>query len=59
LGHGGVAFLSLVTGLHGDTIRRGQAELASGLAGRPIGQARLPGAGRPVVEKKRLTSSGG
>ena len=59
LGNGGVAFLSLVTGLHGDTIRRGQAELASGLAGRPVGQARLPGAGRPTVEKKRPTSSSG
>jgi hypothetical protein len=57
LGHGGVALLSLVTGLHADTIRRGQAELASGLAGRPVGQARLPGAGRPTVEKKRPTSS--
>jgi hypothetical protein len=58
LGHGGVAFLSLVTGLHADTIRRGQAELASELAGRPTGQARLPGAGRPTVEKKRPKSSG-
>ena len=59
LGHGGVALLSLVTGLHADTIRRGQAELASGLAGRPVGQARLPGGGRPTVEKKRPTSSSG
>jgi hypothetical protein len=59
LGRGGVALLSLVTGLHGDTIRRGQAELASGLAGRPVGQTRLPGAGRPTVEKKRPTSRSG
>jgi hypothetical protein len=59
LGHGGVALLSLVTGLHADTIRRGQAELASGLAGRPVGQARLPGGGRSTVEKKRPTSSSG
>ena len=59
MGHGGVAFLSLVTGLHGDTIRRGQAELAAGLAGRPVGQARLPGGGRPRVEKKRPRSSNG
>jgi len=57
LGHGGVAFLSLVTGLHPDTIRRGQAELASGLAERPTGRARLPGGGRPPVEKKRPRSS--
>ncbi len=53
LGHGGVAFMSLVTGLHPDTIRRGQAELASGLAERPTSRARLPGGGRPPVEKKR------
>jgi hypothetical protein len=57
LGHGGVTLLSVVTGLHPDTIRRGQAELASGLAGRPTGQVRLPGAGRPTVEKKRPKSS--
>jgi hypothetical protein len=57
LGHGGVALLSLVTGLHPDTIRRGQEELSSDLAGRPTSQARLPGAGRPMVEKKRLKSS--
>ena len=57
LGHGGVALLSLVTGLHPDTIRRGQEELSSGLADRPTDQARLPGAGRPTVEKKRPKSS--
>jgi len=57
LGHGGVAFVSLVTGLHPDTIRRGQAELASELAERPTNRARLPGGGRPPVEKKRPRSS--
>ena len=57
LGHGGVALLSLVTGLHPDTIHRGQEELSSGLAGRPTDQTRLPGAGRPTVEKKRPKSS--
>jgi hypothetical protein len=57
LGHGGVAFMSLVTGLHPDTIRRGQAELVSGLAERPRDRARLPGGGRPPVEKKRPRSS--
>ena len=56
-GHGGVALMSLVTGLHPDTIRRGQAELASELAERPTGRARLPGGGRPPVEKKRPRSS--
>lgn len=57
LGHGGAALMSLVTGLHPDTIRRGQEELASGLAGRPLDQVRLPGGGRPPVEKKRPRSS--
>ncbi len=57
LGHGGLAFMSLVTGLHPDTISRGQAELASGLEGCPTEGVRLPGAGRPCVEKKRPRSS--
>jgi hypothetical protein len=57
LGHGGVALMSLVTGMHPDTIRRGQAELASGLTERPPDRTRLPGGGRPLVEKKRPTSS--
>jgi len=57
LGHGGLALMSLVTGLHPDTISRGQVELASGLEGRPIDSVRLPGAGRPCVEKKRPRSS--
>ena len=59
LGHGGVALMSLVTGLHPDTIRRGQEELASGLAERPTSRTRLPGGGRPPVEKKRPRSSNG
>ena len=58
LGHGGAAFMSLVTGLHPETIRRGQAELAAGLTTRPSDRVRLPGAGRPPVEKKHLGSSG-
>jgi hypothetical protein len=57
LGHGGVALMSLITGLHPDTIRRGQEELASGLAERPTNQTRLPGGGRPPVEKKRPRSN--
>jgi len=50
--------MSLVTGLHPETIRRGQAELAAGLAERPRDRVRLPGAGRPPVEKK-FPGSGG
>jgi hypothetical protein len=58
LGHGGVALMNLVTGLHPDTIRRGQEELVSGLADRPTGRTRLSGGGRPTVEKKSPRSSG-
>jgi hypothetical protein len=50
--------MNLVTGLHPDTIRRGQEELASGLAERPANRIRLPGGGRPPVEKKRPRSNG-
>jgi hypothetical protein len=44
--------LSLITGLHVQTIRRGRRELAHSLAGLPPGRVRRPGAGRPPVEKK-------
>jgi hypothetical protein len=54
LGHGGVAFMNLVTGLHPETIRRGQAELAAGLAERPCNRVRLPGpVGRRSEKKSR------
>jgi hypothetical protein len=52
LGHGGVRLLSLVTGLHVQTIRRGRRELATSLHDLPPGRVRRPGAGRPPVEKK-------
>lgn len=51
-GHGGIALVSQITGLDEKTIRRGQAELALDLADRPDDRVRLPGAGRPCVEKK-------
>lgn len=51
-GHGGIKQLSEITGLDAKTIRRGQAELAEELEGRPDNQVRLAGAGRPLVEKK-------
>jgi hypothetical protein len=57
IGHGGDRFLSSVTGLHVDTIRRGREELAESLEGRPADRVRRPGGGRPVLEKKSLTSS--
>jgi hypothetical protein len=52
LGHGGVRRLAQITGLDEKTIQRGQDELAHGLAERPTEQVRLPGGGRPAVEKK-------
>ena len=57
VGHGGDTLLSLITGLHVDTIRRGREELADGLQERPSDRVRLPGGGRPVAEKKIRSSS--
>ena len=52
IGHGGVRSLSQITGIDEKTIRRGQQELADELVERPIDRVRLPGGGRPSVEKK-------
>ena len=52
LGHGGERLLAQITGLDEKTIRRGRDELAAGLAHRPSERVRLPGGGRPPVEKK-------
>jgi hypothetical protein len=52
LGYGGDVQMSKVTGMDEKTIRRGRRELDSGLADRPVDQVRLPGAGRPPIEKK-------
>ncbi|HEY9856141.1 MAG TPA: hypothetical protein V6D05_10410 [Stenomitos sp.] len=57
IGHGGDRFISLVTGLHVDTIRRGREELADSLDGRPADRVRLAGGGRPSLEKKSPGSS--
>jgi len=51
IGHGGDTLLSLITGLHVDTIRRGRQELDADLADRPTDRVRQPGAGRPPVKK--------
>jgi hypothetical protein len=51
-GHGGMTLVSQITGLDEKTIRRGQEELALDLTNRPNDRIRLPGAGRPRVEKK-------
>jgi hypothetical protein len=52
LGHGGIQQIAEITGLHPETIRRGRDELGDDLRGRPIQRVRLPGGGRPCVEKK-------
>jgi len=52
-GHGGDRWLSLITGMNVETIRRGRRELASSLAGFPLDRIRFPGAGRKRQEKKR------
>lgn len=52
LGHGGDVLLSRITGLNVETIRRGRRELAADLGDRPVGRVRLPGGGRPPLEKK-------
>ncbi len=57
LGHGGDRHLSRITGLNVDTIRRGREELADSLKDRPADRVRLPGGGRPAVEKKVPKSS--
>src|SRR5947209_7905980 len=50
-GHGGVMAMARITGLSRTTIRRGIAELRSGV-GAIDDRVRRPGAGRPAVEKK-------
>ena len=51
LGHGGMALMSRITGMSFDTIRRGRDELDNELLERPVDRVRLPGGGRPPVEK--------
>jgi hypothetical protein len=43
--------LSLITGLHVETIRRGRRELRASLRDCPSGRLRRPGAGRPATKK--------
>ena len=52
IGHGGARLVSLITGVHVQTIRRGRRELSASLRDLPPGRVRRPGAGRPPVEKK-------
>lgn len=59
MGHGGIVKMSEITGLSERTIRRGKGELEQDLQARPPGRIRLPGAGRPRVEKKTAGSRAG
>ena len=52
LGAEGVRLVSQITGIDEKTIRRGQTEMDAEFVGRPVDGVRLPGAGRPPVEKK-------
>ena len=56
LGHGGATLMSQITGMHVDTIRRGRGELDAELRSRPVDRVRLPGGGRPRVEKNKQAS---
>lgn len=57
LGRRGVSLMAQISGLHPDTIRRGQRELAQELVERPVDRIRLAGGGRPSVEKKSPSSN--
>jgi len=52
LGHGGFQRIAEITGLHPETIRRGRDELNDDLRTRPAHRVRLPGGGRPRLEKR-------
>ncbi len=51
LGHGGIKYMSQVTGMHSDTIRRGRKELDNFLAERPVKRVRQVGGGRKTFKK--------
>ncbi len=51
LGHGGIERMAQITGMDVGTIRRGGRELSNNLEDRPVDRIRLPGGGRPGVEK--------
>ena len=52
LRHGGFQRIAEITGMHQETIRRSRDEMNKGLQDRPTDHVRLPGGGRPRVEKK-------
>ena len=52
IGRGGDTLLSWITGLDEKTIAKGREEVARSFEGRPPNRVRLPGGGRPSLEKK-------
>ena len=56
IGYGGDTLISLITGLDEKTIHKGRQELAGSLSDRPLDRVRLPGGGRPPIEKKSRRS---
>jgi hypothetical protein len=56
-GHGGIGTVSLITGLSEKTISRGIAEMEEDLRSRPVDRVRLPGGGRPPVQKNNQGSN--
>ncbi len=51
LEHGGIDRMAQITGMDVGTIRRGGRDLSNNLEDRPVDRIRLPGGGRPGVEK--------
>lgn len=51
LGHGGIKQMTIMTGIHGNTIRRGQRELDENLTHQPSDRIRNEGGGRIPTEK--------
>jgi len=52
LGHGGIKQMTMITGMHSDTIRRGWRELDDELHEQPVDRIRHRGGGRLPTEKK-------
>lgn len=52
IGHGGTEYMSTVTGININTIRKGRREMADDLNARPHDRIRVKGGGRKPVEKK-------
>jgi hypothetical protein len=52
MGYGGDAHLARITGMGVRAIRRGRRELDADLADRPLVRIRLPGGGRPGIERR-------